>query len=91
MVTQLKREAAVVVSGHLFPDEQDGPLFKAAPGSFQTLAVERAKFRMPWFSIAIEAIDGLFPIGASRNSPFDVASPRFPWGGEACGYGGRPC
>jgi hypothetical protein len=60
-VALLKREALVVVSGHFFPGEQGGPLFESARGSFQTLAIERAKFRMPYFSIRIEAIDELFP------------------------------
>jgi hypothetical protein len=60
-VALLKREAAVVVSGRFFPDERGGPVFEAAQGSYQALTVERAKFRMPYFSIAIEAIEELFP------------------------------
>ena len=59
-VALLKRETLVVVSGHFFPDERGGPLFESARSSFQVLSVERAKFRMPYFSIAIEAIDELF-------------------------------
>jgi hypothetical protein len=61
VVALLKREALVVVSGRFFPDEQGGLLFESAHGSFQALSTERSKFRMPYFSIAIEAIDELFP------------------------------
>jgi|FEC22Drversion2_1045045.scaffolds.fasta_scaffold00353_14 hypothetical protein len=59
-VALLKREAQVVVSGRFFPSEQGGPLFEAASSSFQSLTNRRARFRMPYFSIAIEAIDELF-------------------------------
>jgi hypothetical protein len=60
-VALLKREAAVVVSGRFFADERGGPMFEAAHGSYQALTIERAKFRMPYFSIAVEAIEELFP------------------------------
>lgn len=59
-VALLKREAQVVISGRFFPSEQGGLLFEAANSSFQPLTNQRARFRMPYFSIAIEAIDEPF-------------------------------
>jgi len=60
-VALLKRESRVVVSGHFFPGDNGGPFYESARASFQMLSVERARFRMPYFPIAIEAIDELFP------------------------------
>lgn len=60
-VALLKREALVVVSGHFFRAQGGGPLYESAGGGFQALSNQRARFRLPYFSIAIEAIDALFP------------------------------
>jgi hypothetical protein len=57
----LKRGTLVVVSGNFFPGDNGGPYYESARISFQDVEVERARFRMPYFSIRIEAIDELFP------------------------------
>jgi hypothetical protein len=50
-----------VLSGHFFPGDQGGPFFESARMSSQPAAIERAKFRMPYFSIALVEIRELFP------------------------------
>lgn len=57
----LKRGALVVVSGNFFPGDNGGPLYESARISWRDVEVERARFRMPYFSIRIEAIDEFFP------------------------------
>jgi hypothetical protein len=52
----LKRGSTVTVSGHFFPDQHGGPMFESARIATQPLAVERAKFRMPYFSIKLTEI-----------------------------------
>ena len=60
-VALLKRGTLVVVSGHFFPDDKGGPYYESARISWQDLAVERARFRMPYFSIAVVDVGELFP------------------------------
>jgi hypothetical protein len=57
----LKRGTLVVVSGNFFPGENGGPFYESARISFQDLEIERARFRMPYFSIRIEEIAEVFP------------------------------
>ena len=57
----LKRGTLVVVSGNFFPGDNGGPFYESARISFQDLEVERARFRMPYFSIRIEEIGEIFP------------------------------
>jgi hypothetical protein len=57
----LKRGTLVVVSGTFFPGDNGGPFYESARISYQDLEVERARFRMPYFSIRLEVIDELFP------------------------------
>ena len=57
----LKRGTLVVVAGNFFPGEDGGPFYESARISFQDLEVERARFRMPYFSIRIEEIREVFP------------------------------
>ena len=57
----LKRDTLVVVSGNFFPGDDGGPFYESARISFQDLEVERARFRMPYFSIRIEEIREVFP------------------------------
>jgi hypothetical protein len=60
-LAQLKRGALVVVSGNFFPGEDGGPFYESARISFKDVEVERARFRMPFFSIRIEEIREVFP------------------------------
>jgi hypothetical protein len=60
-VALLKRGRLVVVTGNFFPDATGGPFYESARISAQDLLVERARFRMPYFSIRIVALDELFP------------------------------
>ena len=60
-LAQLKRGALVVVSGNFFPGEDGGPFYESARISFKDVEVERARFRMPFFSIRIEEIREAFP------------------------------
>jgi hypothetical protein len=60
-VALLKRGATVVVSGHFFPGDHGGPFFESAKISSHAVAVERAKFRMPYFSIRLVDVAELFP------------------------------
>ena len=60
-VTLLKRGTMVVVSGTFFADARGGPFYESARISMQDLLVERARFRMPYFSIRLEGIEELFP------------------------------
>ena len=60
-IALMKRGALVVVSGNFFPDAAGGPLYQSAQISSYELAVERARFRMPYFSIRIDGLDELFP------------------------------
>ena len=57
----LKRGALVVVSGSFFPGDDGGPFYESARISFKDVEVERARFRMPFFSIRIEEIREVFP------------------------------
>ena len=57
----LKRGTLVVVSGNFFPGDNGGPFYESARISFQDLEIERAGFRMPYFSIRIEEIREVFP------------------------------
>ncbi len=57
----LKRGALVEVSGNFFPGDNGGPFYESARISFQDLEIERARFRMPYFSIRIEEIREVFP------------------------------
>ena len=57
----LKRGTLVVVSGNFFPGDNGGPFYESARISFQALEIERARFRMPYFSIRIEEIREVFP------------------------------
>jgi len=57
----LKRGALVVVSGNFFPSDNGGPFYESARISFQDREIERARFRMPYFSIRIEEIREVFP------------------------------
>ena len=57
----LKRDTLVVVSGNFFPADNGGPFYESARISFQDLEIERARFRMPYFSIRIEQIREVFP------------------------------
>ena len=57
----LKRGTLVVVSGTFFPGDNGGPSYESARISYQDLEVERARFRMPYFSIRIEEIREVFP------------------------------
>lgn len=57
----LKRGALVVVSGNFFPGDDGGPFYESARISFKDVEVERARFRMPYFSIRIEEIAEAFP------------------------------
>ena len=57
----LKRGTVVVVSGNFFPGDNGGPFYESARISFQDVEVERARFRMPYFSIRIEEIREVFP------------------------------
>jgi hypothetical protein len=57
----LKRGTLVVVSGNFFAGDNGGPFYESARISFQDLEVERARFRMPYFSIRIEEIREVFP------------------------------
>lgn len=57
----LKRDALVVVSGTFFPGEDGGPFYESARISFKDVEVERARFRLPYFSIRIEEIRAVFP------------------------------
>jgi hypothetical protein len=57
----LKRGTLVVVSGTFFPGDNGGPFYESARISFQDVEVERARFRMPYFSIRIEEIGEVFP------------------------------
>ena len=50
-----------MVSGTFFPGDDGGPFYESARISFQDLEVERARFRMPYFSIRIEQIREVFP------------------------------
>jgi hypothetical protein len=60
-VALIKRGSMVAVSGNFFPDSSGGPFYESARISAHELDVERARFRMPYFSIRIVAIDELFP------------------------------
>lgn len=55
-LADLKRGAAVVVSGNFFPDDEGGPFYESARISSQPLAIERARFRMPYFSIRLTEV-----------------------------------
>ena len=57
----LKRGTLVVVSGTFFPGDNGGPFYESARISFQDREIERARFRMPYFSIRIEEIGEVFP------------------------------
>lgn len=57
----LKRGTMVLVSGHFFPGDNGGPFYESARISWQDQAVERARFRAPYFSIRLDDIDDLFP------------------------------
>ena len=59
-IVQLKRGTLVVVSGNFFADDNGGPAYESTKTA-QLLSVERARFRMPFFSIRLEGIDELFP------------------------------
>jgi hypothetical protein len=57
----LKRGTLVVVSGNFFPGDDGGPFYESARISFQDREIERARFRMPYFSIRIDEIVEVFP------------------------------
>jgi hypothetical protein len=57
----LKRGSLVVVSGNFFPGEDGGPFYESARISFKDVEIERARFRLPYFSIRIEEIREVFP------------------------------
>jgi hypothetical protein len=57
----LRRGTLVVVSGAFFPGDDGGPFYESARISFRDVDVERARFRMPYFSIRIEEIREVFP------------------------------
>jgi hypothetical protein len=65
-IALMKRGSTVVVSGNFFPDDNGGPLYQSAKISPQELSVQRARFRMPYFSIRVAEIDELF---AERRFP----------------------
>lgn len=46
-----------VVSGRFFPDEDGGPLFESAKTTFRANEAEKAKFRMPYFSVQFTRIE----------------------------------
>jgi hypothetical protein len=46
-----------IVSGHFFPDEDGGPLFESAKTTFRANEAEKAKFRMPYFSVQFTRIE----------------------------------
>jgi hypothetical protein len=45
-----------IVSGRFFPDEDGGPLFESAKTTFRANEAEKAKFRMPYFSVKFTTI-----------------------------------
>lgn len=55
-LADLKRGATVVVSGNFFPGDHGGPFYESAHISTQPLMVERARFRMPYFSIRLAEV-----------------------------------
>ena len=57
----LKRGALIVVSGRFFPGDNGGPFYESARISWQEQAIERARFRAPYFSIKLDEFDDLFP------------------------------
>lgn len=57
----LKRGALVMVSGSFLPGDDGGPFYELARISFKDVEGERARFRMPYFSIRIEEIREVFP------------------------------
>jgi hypothetical protein len=60
-LTRLRRGTLVVVSGNFFPGDDGGPFYESARISFKDVEVERARFRMPFFSIRIGEIREVFP------------------------------
>jgi hypothetical protein len=60
-MARLRRGTLVTVSGNFFPGDNGGPFYESARISFQEVEVERARFRMPFFSIRIEEIGEVFP------------------------------
>lgn len=57
----LKRGTLVVVSGNFFPGDDGGPFYESARSSYRDVEIERARFRMPFFSIRIDEIREVFP------------------------------
>ena len=45
------------VAGRFFPDEDGGPLFESAKTTFRANEAEKAKFRMPYFSVQFTRIE----------------------------------
>jgi hypothetical protein len=45
------------VSGHFFPGEDGGPLFESSKTTFRANEAEKAKFRMPYFSVRFTSIE----------------------------------
>ena len=45
------------VSGHFFPGEDGGPLFESSKTTFRANEAEKAKFRMPYFSVQFTSIE----------------------------------
>lgn len=45
------------VSGHFFPGEDGGPMFESSKTTFRANEAEKAKFRMPYFSVQFTKIE----------------------------------
>jgi hypothetical protein len=48
---------SAIVSGRFFPGEDGGPLFESSKTTFRAHEAEKAKFRMPYFSVQFTRID----------------------------------
>ena len=46
-----------IVAGRFFPGEDGGPLFESSKTTFRAHEAEKAKFRMPYFSVQFTRID----------------------------------
>jgi hypothetical protein len=46
-----------IVSRRFFPDEDGGPLFESSKVTFKANEAEKAKFRMPYFSVQFTRIE----------------------------------
>jgi len=46
-----------IVSGRFFPGEDGGPVFESSKTTFHANEAERAKFRMPYFSVQFTSIE----------------------------------